>query len=96
MIQSAVDRPRRTLAVSTEIPGTCCICRHLEQVAVFGDLAQLLNPCYPWHGRRIVILARNNPRQACLRCENPPTGGPPRSSTNTRSTTTSSTRAREC
>ena len=25
----------------------------------------------PWHGGRIVILARNNPRQACLRCGQP-------------------------
>ena len=43
----------------------------LEYSAVFGELVQAVSPAQPWHGGRIVILARNNPRQACLRCGQP-------------------------
>ena len=43
----------------------------LEHSAVFGDLAQAISPSQPWHGGRIVILARNNPLRACLRCGEP-------------------------
>ena len=43
----------------------------LEYSAVFGEPVQAVSPSQPWHGGRIVILARNNPRQACLRCGQP-------------------------
>ena len=43
----------------------------LEYSAVFGEPVQAVSPAQPWHGGRIVILARNNPRQACLRCGQP-------------------------
>ena len=31
----------------------------------------MVSPAQPRHGGRIVILARNNPLQACLRCGQP-------------------------
>ena len=43
----------------------------LEHVAVFGGLVQALSPSQPWHGRKIVILARNDSMQACLSCGRP-------------------------
>ena len=43
----------------------------LEHCAVFGELFQTVSPLQPWHGGKIVILARNNPLQACLRCGSP-------------------------
>ena len=43
----------------------------LEHSAVFGELIQAVSPPQPLHGGRIVILARNNPLQACLRCGGP-------------------------
>ena len=43
----------------------------LAHRAVFGDLVQAVGPSQPWHGGRIVILARNSPLQACLRCGAP-------------------------
>ena len=43
----------------------------LDYVAMFGELVQWLTPSQPWHGGKIVILARNHPQQTCLRCGNP-------------------------
>ena len=43
----------------------------LEYSAVFGEPVQAVSPSQPWHGGRIVILARNNSRQACRRCGRP-------------------------
>ena len=43
----------------------------LEHVAVFGELAQRLAPFQPWHGGKIVILARNDSLRVCLRCRRP-------------------------
>ena len=43
----------------------------LEYSAIFGELVQAVSPSQPWHGGKIVILARNNPLQACLRCGGP-------------------------
>ena len=43
----------------------------LEHCAVFGELVQAVSPAQPWHGGKIVILARNNPLQVCLRCGRP-------------------------
>ena len=43
----------------------------LEHRAVFGELVQAVSPAQPWHGGKIVILARNNPLQVCLRCGRP-------------------------
>lgn len=43
----------------------------LEYVAVYGELVQAVAPIQPWHGSRIVILARNHPLRACLRCGRP-------------------------
>ena len=40
----------------------------LEHRAVYGELVQAVSPSQPWHGGKIVILARNNPLRACLRC----------------------------
>ena len=43
----------------------------LEHVAVFGELVQGLAPTQPWHGGKVVILARNHSLRACLRCRRP-------------------------
>lgn len=43
----------------------------LEYVAVYGELVQAVAPTQPWHGGRIVILGRNHPLRACLRCGRP-------------------------
>ena len=43
----------------------------LEYVAVYGELVQAVAPTQSWHGGRIVILARNHPLRACLRCRRP-------------------------
>ena len=43
----------------------------LEHVAVFGELAQWLVSSQPWHGGKIVILARNDSVRPCLRCRRP-------------------------
>ena len=43
----------------------------LEYVAVYGELVQAVTPTQPWHGGQIVILARNHPLRACLRCGKP-------------------------
>ena len=40
----------------------------LQYVALFGELVQKLAPSQLWHGGKIVILARNHPLRACLRC----------------------------
>ena len=40
----------------------------LKHVAVFGELAQWISPSQSWHGGKIVILSRNHPLRACLRC----------------------------
>ena len=43
----------------------------LEHVAVFRELVQWVRPYQPWHGGRIVILARNHSQRSCLRCGRP-------------------------
>ena len=43
----------------------------LEHYAVFGDLVQRLVPSQPWHGGKMVILARNHSLRVCLRCRRP-------------------------
>ena len=43
----------------------------LEHVAVFGELVQRPAPSQPWHGGRVVVLARNDPLRAGLRCRRP-------------------------
>ena len=43
----------------------------LEHVAVFGDLVQRVTSAQPWHGGKIVVLARNNSLKSCLRCGDP-------------------------
>ena len=43
----------------------------LEYVAVFGELVQLVSPTQPWHGSKIVLLARNQSQQSCLCCGRP-------------------------
>ena len=43
----------------------------LEYVAVFGELVQLVSPTQPWHGGKIVLLARNQSQQSCLCCGRP-------------------------
>ena len=43
----------------------------LECVAVFGKVVQRVARSHPWHGGEIVILARNDPQQACLYCRRP-------------------------
>ena len=43
----------------------------LEHVAVFGELVQWLALSQPWHGGKIVVLARNNSLRPCLRCRRP-------------------------
>ena len=43
----------------------------LEYVAVYGELVQVVAPTQPWHGGRIVILARNHSLRACLCCGKP-------------------------
>ena len=43
----------------------------LEHVAVFGELVRWLAPWQPWHGGKIVVLARNDSLRPCLRCRRP-------------------------
>ena len=43
----------------------------LEHLAVFGELIQKVAPTQPWHGGKIVILARNQSQRGCLRCGRP-------------------------
>ena len=43
----------------------------LEHVEAFGGLAQALSPLQPWHGGKIVVLARNLSLQSCHRCGRP-------------------------
>ena len=43
----------------------------LEHLAVFGELVQKVVPTQPWHGGKIVILARNQSPQRCLHCGRP-------------------------
>ncbi len=38
---------------------------YLRHVQEFEGLAQKLSPSQPWHGGKIVVLARNLPLQAC-------------------------------
>ena len=40
----------------------------LEHVAVFGELVQWLASSQPWHGGKIVVVARNDSLRSCLRC----------------------------
>ena len=34
---------------------------YLENLGRHGDLVSLLRPRQPWHGDRVVVLARNEP-----------------------------------
>ena len=43
----------------------------LEHVAMLGELLQWIAPSQPWHGGKIVILARNDSLRPCLRCRRP-------------------------
>ena len=43
----------------------------LENLGRHGDLVGLLRPRQPWHGNRIVVLARNEPDEECVACEGP-------------------------
>ena len=43
----------------------------LEHRAVSGELAQAVTPSQPWRGGKIVMLARDDPPKACLRCGAP-------------------------
>jgi len=43
----------------------------LRHVHEFEGLAQVLSPSQPWHGGKIVVLARNLPMQTCCQCGRP-------------------------
>ena len=43
----------------------------LRHVNEFEGLAQALSPSQPWHGGKIVVLARNHPLQSCCQCGRP-------------------------
>ena len=43
----------------------------LEHVASFRELVQRVSPSQPWHGGKIVVLARNHSQWDCLRCGQP-------------------------
>ena len=43
----------------------------LQYVSIFGELVQKVSPLQPWHGGKIVILARNHSLRVCLRCGQP-------------------------
>ena len=43
----------------------------LENLGRHGDLVGLLRPRQPWHGDRIAVLARNEPDEECVACEEP-------------------------
>ena len=59
----------------------------LEHVAVFGELVQRPAPSQPWHGGKVVVLARNDPLRGAA-------GAPP-SGSRFLSTTRSCTRTKE-
>ena len=40
----------------------------LENLGRHGDLVGLLRPRQPWHGDRIMVLARNEPDEECVAC----------------------------
>ena len=40
----------------------------LRHVGEFEGLVQALSPMQPWHGRKIIVLARNHPLQSCRLC----------------------------
>ena len=43
----------------------------LRHVNEFEGLAQALGPAQPWHGGKIVVLARNHPLRSCSQCGRP-------------------------
>ena len=43
----------------------------LENLGRHGDLVGLLRPRQPWHGDRIAVLARNEPDEECVACQEP-------------------------
>ena len=43
----------------------------LRHAGEFEGLVQALSPSQPWHGRKIVVLARNHPLQSCRLCGRP-------------------------
>lgn len=43
----------------------------LRHAGEFEGRVQALSPMQPWHGRKIFILARNHPLQACRLCGRP-------------------------
>ena len=44
---------------------------YLQNLGRHGDLVGLLRPRQPWHGERVVVLARNEPDEACVACQEP-------------------------
>ena len=40
----------------------------VENLGCHGDLVGLLRPRQPWHGDRILVLARNEPDEECVVC----------------------------
>ena len=43
----------------------------LENLGRHGDLVSLLRPRQPWHGDRVMVLARNEPDEECVACGKP-------------------------
>ena len=43
----------------------------LRHAGEFEGLVQALGPSQPWHGGKIVVLARNHPLQSCSLCGRP-------------------------
>ena len=43
----------------------------LRHPGEFEGLVQALSPMQPWHGGKIVVLARNHPLQSCCLCRRP-------------------------
>ena len=44
---------------------------YLKNLGRHGDLVGLLRPRQPWHGDRVVVLARNEPDEECVACQGP-------------------------
>ena len=44
---------------------------YLKNLGRHGGLVSLLRPRQPWHGDRIAVLARNEPDEECVACQEP-------------------------
>ena len=44
---------------------------YLKNLGRHGDVVGLLRPRQPWHGDRVVVLARNEPDEECVACQGP-------------------------